>query len=174
MLAQENAESLRAVVSRLTAVESSVGPSALCIRNLASKKFREGCVHLVRSTDDEGLTACGWYFRTAPHSCWSPGEALESLQHQRCDVCWPEDAAEDDGSAEGGGTRPSASLHEIATLWHVFGQQFQLTHSVKCLFPYVPPLHQGRSPNLCIWDGIWSCARVSSQILAPSAIRHLP
>ena len=115
-LTQDNAESLRAVVSRLTAWESSVGPSAFCIRNLASNKVREGCVHLVPSTDDEGVTACGWNFRTAPHTNWSPDEALESLQHQRCDVCWPEDAAEDDGSAEGGGTRPSASLHEIAGL----------------------------------------------------------
>ena len=61
-----DSEMLQTIHRRLRALEESVGPDAPCVRNIASPKTRQGCVHRIDQAKVH-YTVCGWQYNLAAH-----------------------------------------------------------------------------------------------------------
>ena len=74
---------------RLRNLETTFGPEAPCVRNLASTESRDGCVHIV-DLNISGLDKyrCGWLFGHQAHIKMSHSDAMTLPRRQRFAVCW--------------------------------------------------------------------------------------
>ena len=82
-----DSELLLTVQRRLRALEVSVGTDAPCVRNIASPKTRQGCVHRIDQAKFH-YTVCGWQYNLAAHVRLASEDANRLPESQLCEICW--------------------------------------------------------------------------------------
>ena len=82
-----DSELLLTVQRRSRVLEVSVGTDAPCVRNIASPKTRQSCVHRI---DQAKLhyTVCGWQYNSAAHVRLASDDANRLPESQLCEMCW--------------------------------------------------------------------------------------
>ena len=88
-LTEDKSELWKAMEHRVARLEGSVGERAACVRNLASPKSLDGCVHLIDLSGGGVVAKCGWKFQERAHIRLALEVAQHLPQEQRCEVCWP-------------------------------------------------------------------------------------